>query len=246
MQFERLHFEQTGSTNDEAAQRARVGAPEGLIITARRQNAGRGRQGRVWQSPEGNLYASFLLRPRVPMHLAGQISLVGAVAVGATVGRFGVPYRLKWPNDVMARGAKLSGLLLESEQDWVVLGIGINVLHCPPVEGRVVTSIAEVLSAEERGLGDSHLPSLSIEGVLSVLQEELVRWYTIWQTEGLPPVRKEWLAHAMGIGARVRVTQAEGRILLGVMETMDADGALIVRDADGTPHRILSGDVLTL
>ena len=249
MIFNRVAFTELGSTNDEALRRVREGiAGQGLVITARRQTSGRGRQGRQWSSSEGNLFASFVLCPRTPVHFYGQISLVAAVAVGETIGDYGVPYSLKWPNDVMVGTAKIAGLLLECEGESVVLGIGINVASSPVVAGREVTCLT---SAMADGLslqgGEHHMvintPFPDVEGVLARLQEKLAYWYDFWENEGISPVRDAWLSHAMGIGSRVQVALAGGKLVEGFIETMDERGALVVQTDEGQSVTVFSGEV---
>ena len=232
MNFERIHFSLIGSTNDDAATRARAGAGEGVVITAVQQEVGRGRQGRVWQSPPGNLFTSIVLRPRVPSSLWGQLAFVVALAVGETIGNFTPDWRLKWPNDVLVNGAKISGILLESEPGWIVAGIGINVQHRPPVTDREVTSLAE--------LGAT---AASPASVLDLLLNHLNNWYDLWQSDGFAPIRRAWLSHAQGLGGPITVALADGQRAEGLFETLDSDGALLLRLPEGQLQRIMTGDV---
>src|SRR5512146_93191 len=134
----RLHrYKTLGSTNDEAKALARAGAPDGTIVWAGEQTAGRGRRGRVWRSPPGNLYVSVVLRPDATPARAAQLGFVAALGLGDALRRLAGPalnLRYKWPNDVLANGRKLAGILLESETstkvrvDFVVLGLGVNIL----------------------------------------------------------------------------------------------------------------------
>src|SRR3712207_2976131 len=135
---------ETGSTNDDLLALAREGAPEGIWLRAERQTGGRGRQGRVWHSPEGNLYASTLIRLRPGDPAAATLALVAAVALHATVSAFapGRVLTIKWPNDLLCDGAKLSGILLERSEDSVVIGIGVNLTQHPRSADRPATSIA--------------------------------------------------------------------------------------------------------
>ena len=126
-----LLHEELGSTSDEARRLAQANAPHGTVVAARRQTAGRGRQGRVWVSPAGNLHASFLLRPGVAAVRVPEIGFVAALAVAETVDAVlpaGPAATLKWPNDVQLAGAKVAGLLVELVEDGaVIVGIGVNV-----------------------------------------------------------------------------------------------------------------------
>lgn len=132
-----LHRRRLGSTQDEAKDRAARGAPEGLIVVADRQVAGRGRRGRVWSSPAGGLWFSILLRPVVPPERAPTLALVAALDWAETLIARGIPAVVKWPNDVWAEGKKIAGILTEMalEPDrvqWMVLGVGVNVNNRPP------------------------------------------------------------------------------------------------------------------
>lgn len=232
MNFSRLSFDVLDSTNTEAIRHARAGAEEGLLVTARQQRAGRGRQGRHWQTPTGNLAASFVLRPTVPVAQQGQLAFVAALAVGETLGHFGVDWELKWPNDVQVRGAKIAGILLEREDDWVVMGIGINVAFAPVVEGRTTNALS-LLTSRTAGVDD----------VLNVLQSRLCHRYPDWQTHGFGPIREAWLSRAVGLGQTARVTCADGTIRTGIMQGMDETGALALCENAGKTLYITSGDV---
>jgi len=229
--FTRLDFDELGSTNTEAAARAKAGAPEGLIVTTKCQTSGRGRQGRRWQGGRGNLYMSLVLRPALPVRMFGQISFVASLSLAEVLESYGLAVQLKWPNDILVNGAKIAGILPETEQNWLVLGIGLNVMETPQVEGRVVTSLAEEGAV------------VPTEDVLLALQQKLLHWYDAWQRDGFPSVRAAWLARATGMGQRVEVVLAEGQKVCGVMEALDDEGALIVRDDENRPQRIFSGEV---
>ena len=136
-----LHaFDRVGSTNDEARRLAEQGTEAGAVVVAKEQLRGRGRHGRVWQSPPGNLYASLLLRPGCTVARSAQLSLVASLALAEALIALAPPnsdVRVKWPNDVLVRGAKVAGLLLESASRpggrvaWVVVGSGVNIASAP-------------------------------------------------------------------------------------------------------------------
>lgn len=230
-------LEVCGSTNDEAKALAQGGAPEGTLIRARRQEAGRGRRGRGWTSPEGNLYTSLVLRPGVPPLVAAQVSFVAALAVGQTVSDL-VPglARLKWPNDVLVDGAKIAGILLESEPaadgsvDWLVVGVGINVLHHPDVPGYPSCSLLS------RGA-----VSPDPDAVLGLYARHFQSWYNRWRTQGFAPVRSAWLNAAHGLGGPLTVRLA-GESFAGRFVDLDDDGGLIVETTEGR-RRVTAGDV---
>ncbi len=156
-------LDSVGSTSDEALRLAREGAPHGTVVTAREQTAGRGRVGRAWASPPGNLYLSVLLRLDLPVARIAELSFVAALAVAETVDAF-VAGRasLKWPNDVLIDGAKVAGILIEQADGVAVIGIGVNVAHCPSGLAYPVTSLMDAsraplpLTPSREGRGTAH------------------------------------------------------------------------------------------
>ncbi len=236
-----LHcFEEVGSTNDVARTLAEEGAGHGEVVIAERQTAGRGRRGRTWFSPPGrNLYLSAVLRPELPPQRAPEITLVASVAVCDAVRRAGVEAGIKWPNDVLASGRKLAGVLTEmaAEPDrvsWVVLGIGVNLNarpeDFPPDLRAQATSIAI-----ERGQPAPR--ALFTAALLKALEE----WLDRHADGGFAPVRAAWRERSVVLGRQVRVS-AEGREVAGVAEDIDETGALLVRVGKRL-ERVLSGDV---
>ena len=235
----RLHRHDTiGSTNDEAKRLARAGAPEGMLVWAGEQTAGRGRRGRQWASPPGNLYVSFILRPGGTPGRAAQLGFVAALALGEALNRLaGTEARLrcKWPNDLLLDGRKLAGILLESETtasgavDFVVIGIGVNLASSPAASEYPATSLAE----EGVTIG----PALLLEAMV----REFDLWLARWRQEGFAPVREAWLARASGIGDAIRV-RLERITLTGRFVDLDESGALLLDAADGR-RRVAAGDV---
>src|SRR4051794_38072455 len=135
---------ETGSTNDDVGALARAGAPEGAWLRADVQTGGKGRHGRAWASPPGNLHASTLVRLRPGDPSAPSLALVAAVALHETVAAFApeAPVLIKWPNDLVADGAKLAGILLEREGEVVIAGFGVNLAYHPNDTPRSATSLA--------------------------------------------------------------------------------------------------------
>jgi BirA family biotin operon repressor/biotin-[acetyl-CoA-carboxylase] ligase len=232
-------FEEIGSTNDEARRLAETGALHGTVVTAKRQTAGRGRRGRAWVSPEGNLHISVIVRPNVEAEQASQLSFVAALAVGETMRKFipgGVTLRYKWPNDVLLNGAKASGLLLETASaadgkiGWVVVGVGINVAHYPEDVPYPATSL------QAQGA------RVTVESVLPQFVGHLADWYDRWRDQGFAPVRDAWLEKAAGLAEEIEV-RLSNETIRGRFERLDADGALILALPGGETRRITSGDV---
>ncbi|MDG5494494.1 biotin--[acetyl-CoA-carboxylase] ligase [Niveispirillum sp. BGYR6] len=236
--FYLVELESCGSTNDEAKELARQGAPEGTMVFAHRQTGGRGRRGRAWNSPEGNLACSLVLRPALPPADAALLSFVAALAVAETVAAL-TPARptLKWPNDVLVGGAKISGILLESEPsptglvDWLVLGTGINVSTFPDDTPYPATCLRAV------GAVADITPRL----VLAHYSRHFEHWYQRLLRQGFAPIRAAWLNAAQGLGAPVTVRLAHENFS-GILRDLDMDGALLV-DCDGFIRRVTAGDV---
>jgi BirA family biotin operon repressor/biotin-[acetyl-CoA-carboxylase] ligase len=234
-----VHLSETASTNDDVRRLAGEGALEGTLVWADRQTAGRGRRGRRWESPVGNLYLSLLLRPETPLARAGQVGFMAALAVAeATAGLLpGRSVVCKWPNDVLVEGRKVAGLLLESEARrdgtaaWLVLGVGINVESHPEGMEFPATSL--------RGQG----AAVGVPDVLTAFGNHFVGWYRRWRKEGFAPVRDAWLARAAGVGGPVRI-RLENSTLDGVFAGLDAEGALLLhRDGEAAPMRVTAGDL---
>ncbi|HKU96735.1 MAG TPA: biotin--[acetyl-CoA-carboxylase] ligase [Vineibacter sp.] len=235
-----VFFETIGSTNDEALQRAEAGAPEGTVIVARQQEGGRGRRGRTWTSPPGNAYSSTIVRPQCPPERAAQLGFVTALAV-CDAAAAGLPasrsIRLKWPNDVLVDGAKISGILLESAVaadgtvEHVVIGTGMNVAVPPPA------GVATYAAACLRDLGDTRDAPAVLQAYLAALAARLAQW-----RHDFSGTRADWLARAAWLGETVAVSQGETRIE-GRFVGLDADGALLLEPAGEPPRRIVSGEV---
>lgn len=231
------------STNAEALRLAACGEPGGLWIWAESQGAGRGRAGRNWTSPRGNLHVSLLLRPDVPLATASQLSLLAGIAVHdailALAARACVSpsLQLKWPNDVLTDSAKLGGILLEStssishREPAVVIGIGLNLAHAPNDLGRPATSIA--------ALGMSVTPAEA----LTALAAAMAHWLDAWDCgRRFAEIRQAWLDRAQSEGAPISVRQGTN-LITGRFLGIDEAGALLLQTEAGVRTRITAGDV---
>ncbi|WP_084691245.1 biotin--[acetyl-CoA-carboxylase] ligase [Sphingomonas sp. SRS2] len=230
------HVATTASTNDDMAALAREGAPEGTWLRADAQAGGRGRQGRSWVSPPGNLYASTLVRRMAGDPAAPSLALVAAVALDALLQGWLSPDRLmiKWPNDLLADGAKISGILLEGVDDAVVVGIGVNLAHHPKEIDRPATSLAALgLSAPDPG------------DFAEELAASFAAWLARWRGEGLGVVLARWQARAHPRGTALSARAADGA-LDGLYEGLDGHGALRLKTSDGQVHLVHAGDVFLL
>ena len=236
----RLHaYDTIGSTNDEAKRLARAGAPEGTLVWAGEQTAGRGRRGRQWASPPGNLYLSLVVRPGGAPGRAAQLGFVAALGLGDALDRLagtGARLRYKWPNDLLLDGGKLAGILLESETtasgavDFVVIGVGVNLASSPGQSEYPATSLAA-----------EGVAGISPASLLDAFVREFEGWRARWRSEGFAPMREAWLASASGIGKQIRV-RLERMTLTGRFLDLDEDGALLLDGAEGR-RRVAAGDV---
>lgn len=225
---------ETGSTNDDLASLAREGAPEGIWLRAGRQSGGRGRQGRQWHSPPGNLYASTLIRLRPGDPPAPTLALVAAVALHEVASAFavaGVTIEIKWPNDLIVAGAKLSGILLERIGDAIVVGFGVNLSDHPDETARPAINMGM--------LGGAPDPARFLDALAS----GFARWVALWREEGLEPIRLRWLAAAHPLGTALSTHTASGAWVEGLFDGLDESGALRLRLPDGTATVIHAGDV---
>lgn len=234
-----IRYDTVGSTNDEVKRLAQTGAPEGTLVWAQAQTAGRGRRGRLWQSPPGNLYLSLLLRPAGPIAQAAQLGFVAALALGDALEPMLAPgraLRFKWPNDVLLDGRKLAGILLESETAsgervaFVVIGIGVNLAAAPAESEFPAISLAA-----------AGMPGITSTLLLDPFAHHFELWHRRWLAEGFAPVRRAWLARASGLGEAVRV-RLERATLLGRFLDLDEEGALLLEGKEGR-RRIAAGEV---
>ncbi|MDT8421050.1 MAG: biotin--[acetyl-CoA-carboxylase] ligase [Desulfuromonadales bacterium] len=236
---------ETGSTNEDLRLMAEQGAAEGTVLVADRQSAGRGRLGRRWESPAGiNLYCSILLRPQIPPQQAPQLTFLSAVATAeALIGTFGLPVRVKWPNDLLVNGRKIAGMLnemsAESEQvHFVLLGIGVNLnMQANQFPEDLRYPATSVLL--ERG---TSVPRLAF--VRSLL-EKIDECYREYREEGFRVIRRRWEGLSDLLDQAVRVDLNPG-IREGVVVGLDEDGALRLQLENGEVERILAGDVVPL
>ncbi len=226
---------ETGSTNADMLALAAAGAAGGSWLRAERQTAGKGRQGRAWESPVGNFYGSTLVRLRPTDPPAPTLALITVVALEEAVRVF-LPTgaTIKWPNDLLIDGAKLSGVLLERAGDAVVVGIGVNLAHHPDLPDRPATSLAA------QGV------AVAAATFAEVLAESFARWLSRWRGEGLDPIRQRWLDRAHPTGTALTARLPDGTAHDGLFDGLTGDGALILRLADGSRHVIHAGDVFLI
>jgi BirA family biotin operon repressor/biotin-[acetyl-CoA-carboxylase] ligase len=248
--------ERTGSTNADLVAQARAGAPEGLVLVAEEQVAGRGRMGRAWASPpRAALTFSVLLRPDgVPPARLGWLPLLAGVATAGALHRVsGLDARLKWPNDVLVGPRKLAGILAEASGGAVVVGIGLNV---STAQDELPAPGPSAPGSSAPGPGALAATSLLLEGAASLdrdlllrrVLDELERWYLAWRSAASPGdpagsgLRSEYLRLCSTIGREVRVELPAGQVIEGTAADVDADGRLVVSGPDGRAA-VGAGDV---
>ena len=251
--YEVQSFETIGSTSAEACRQGRLGRTGPLWCASDHQTAGRGRRGNAWATPPGNLAASLLLSTDLPpttiatlgfvaglaLHRALECCPAGQGAGGLANGQPKPPracFSLKWPNDVLADGAKLAGILLETEQRpaggrFLVIGIGVNVAHVPdnlPYRAASLAGVGLVATAES---------------LFAALSREWVEFAGIWEEgQNFTEIRRLWLQRAAGLGADIVVRNGSAT-LHGTFETLDAGGQLVVRLGDGSSRCVSAGDI---
>ena len=230
-----LAHDSIDSTSEEAKRLAAENAPGMTVVWAQEQTAGRGRHGRTWTSPKGNLYLSILLRPDCEPAMAPQLGFVVGIAMARAIRETGnVPVQLKWPNDLLADSRKVAGILLDSSGgnpdrvDWVIAGVGVNVASHPgdiPAAGNLVA------------LGYAGSVERLLEAFLGALAEEL----EIWEAQGFAPVRERWSEYSLPKGTPLTVKMPDGPVD-GRFDGLDETGSLLLRH-DGGVERISAGDV---
>ncbi len=226
--YARAHHSELDSTSSEARRLAENGEAGPLWISAARQSAGRGRRGRIWDSGEGNLAATLLLRPTGAM---AQLSFAAALAVADLAVHYAphAAITVKWPNDVLADGRKLAGILLEAGPGWLAIGVGINLATFPEGTEFPATSLA--------ALG----VMVPADDALVLLAARFAHWYDAWMKDGFEGLRGAWLARAGGLGLpiRARLPHEEHH---GVFEGIDGEGALLLNE-QGRVRAISAGEV---
>jgi BirA family transcriptional regulator, biotin operon repressor / biotin---[acetyl-CoA-carboxylase] ligase len=240
VQFVLHALDSIDSTQTEAQRLAAAGAPEGTVVTARHQRAGRGQRGHEWwDDPGESLLVSVLLRPSASPAAAPQLSLVAGLAVADALATAGLAARIRWPNDLLVDDRKVCGILAEAASgragadgaaglQHVILGIGMNLnqTRFPPALADRATSLRLVT-------GRVH----DRDAMLSALLAQLERRYAMWQTGGFAALRSAWLGHARLPGQIVRLPDGT----LGAGEDVRDDGVLLARAADGRLVPVVSG-----
>ena len=220
------------STQDYVKELVEEGLEEGIVVQCLEQRSGRGRHGNTWFSPMGNLYMSILLRPKCDVKQAGQLSFVAAVALSAAMDEVVDTKQhkkaLKWPNDILIDGKKVSGILIEKEADGYALGMGVNIMN-PPDQGVGLSQVSWEIQVAIHPFRDKVLEKLSY-------------YYDLWQDKGFAEIRELWLSQAHGLGEPIKARLAKGD-KSGVFEGLSPEGALLLKQDDGEILDINAGEV---
>jgi BirA family biotin operon repressor/biotin-[acetyl-CoA-carboxylase] ligase len=234
-----VYFPSLASTNDEARRRAEAGAVDLTLVVADEQTAGRGRAGRLWvTTPGSSLAFTLVLRQTVApatTHFAG----LGALAVCSALRQdYGLEAQIKWPNDVLLGGLKVAGVLAEAQWSGdqlqaILMGIGVNLSPAAVPDPALLAFPATCVEAFTQS-------PLQPEIVLRQILEHLLRWRAIL---GSLEFLAAWQEHLAWKGQRVSVSGLDAKPLVGVIQGLDVDGALILQGEDGIPQRILAGDL---
>lgn len=234
--------DKTASTQILAHEKVAEGAAEGFVVIAEEQTSGRGRMGRSWHSPSGKgLWFSLVLQPRISVSAVAQLTFVLCVAVCRTIRQLtGLCAEIKWPNDLLINGRKVSGILLESHAEderlqYVVAGVGISVNIDRQEYPKDLRDKATSLYAEAGRL-------FSREALLAALLKEIEHLYVLFLNRGFAAIRLLWEAHSSTIGKRIETNTVHG-VVKGTAVGMDDAGALLVETSSGETMRLFSGDI---
>lgn len=235
-----IYLPETDSTNTQAKRLGEDGAEHGTLVVTQCQTAGRGRRGRSWESPVGNIYFTFLLRPEVEVSRASMITLVSALALAKAIEKVtGLKTQIKWPNDVVANGKKLCGILTESSTDleyinYVVVGIGINVnqtAFSPEIKDKASSLFLELGHSVNRG------------ALLGEFLNQFELYYEIFiQTEDMSELVDTYNEMLVNSGRAVKIIEKDQERIFKAIG-IDQNGGLIVENAEGKRESIISGEV---
>jgi BirA family biotin operon repressor/biotin-[acetyl-CoA-carboxylase] ligase len=233
---------EVGSTNDWAKELAELDAPEGAVVLAETQTAGRGRLGRKWISPKGGLWFSIIFKPKIKPIETVKLVFLASLAVAETIRElYGLRAETKWPNDVLVDGLKVCGILSEMKTvgekvEYAVIGIGINANF--NVDEEFPEELREKATSLEKALGRK----ISLEELFKALLEKMESLHQQFLKEGFTPILERWKSYASFLGCEVEV-HGDGERLEGTASNVDEDGALILKLKDGSIKRVFAGDL---
>lgn len=241
-----IHLTEVGSTNDEVRRLAQSGNLGPLWVRADSQTGGRGRHGRVWTSEVGNLYTSGLYPLGENPLEAAQLGFAAALAILDTVKVYApdTHVTLKWPNDVLVEGAKISGILIERGEGpngaFAIIGIGVNLISHPETALYRATHLLEHIAQED--LSQAEPVYTGVEPVLAVLASRFNIWRAKLLENGFAPIGQAWTENAQGLGQTAKITLAD-RSLEATLLGIGANGELQIKHANGTIESLYAGDI---
>lgn len=237
-----LFSREIDSTNKRAKELAMYGAPEGTVVIAETQKEGRGRLGREWLSPNGGLYFSVILRPKLRPKATSKLTFVAGLAVAKVLDEmFDLKVETKWPNDVLVNRRKICGIISEMNTtdetvNFVVVGVGVNVNF--DVTKVFPKQLRKTATSLENEIGQK----IQLEELFKMLLEQVENIYGIFLEEGFDSILEKWKSYASFLARRVEVTTLTEK-MNGVASDIDHEGALVLKMEDGTIRQVLAGDV---
>jgi len=232
-------FNEISSTNSKAKELAQCGEAEGTVVIAQMQKSGRGRFDRIWESPEGGLYLSIILKPDVSPDKTTLLPLVAALAVSTTIRDYDLSVSIKWPNDVRINSKKVAGILLESDINsekinYVIIGIGVNlnstIDQFPTDLKKTSTSVFNELACH-----------VDYHKFLVDLLSNFERYYSLFIQGGYDSIISEWKKASDTLGKQVKIVTSSSDIV-GMATDIDNSGFLLVKTESGEQKKIMSGD----
>jgi len=232
-EYNLLMFDELGSTNDEAKRLAQSRPIGKFVLSAKKQTSGRGRYGRAWTSMSGNLFMSLLTSPELPIEIFAQSSFVAAISVHEALSSIIKDHQvsLKWPNDVLVDGAKIAGILLESIDEYLIVGIGVNVKRHPVIADRHTTSFTKLKYSD-----------ISADLVMDLIMQSFEYYYKVWMHDGFESIRHEWLLRAHKAGTVITINDGKVR-LSGEFMDIDHMGSIRIKLTTGEIHTMSAGEV---
>lgn len=240
--YQFIHYESVDSTNSEVKRLSHQGAGEGTVAIAASQTAGRGRLGRRWISPSGNLYFTILLKPKVSLEVLSQLSLVAGIALAKAIQTYITDKNsvsLKWPNDILVNKQKIAGVLVETDIDSCFtaatpcyLGVGINIESSPELTVYPATSFKNLVD-----------PVPNASELLESFTTSFNTAYGLWLETGFPSLKQEWLSFAHALGEVAVATSSKVGQVIGKFHTITDEGGICLVDSEGKEHIITSSEV---
>lgn len=239
-----LCFRKVFSTNSISKFLANHGAEEGTVLVSEIQTNARGRSGKKWEAPDGGIWMSMILRPDIPPAKIGLITLATGVAIAKTIRSMGVDAKIKWPNDVIVKGNKISGVLTEvnatfNQIEYIIVGIGID-------SNLKLEDFSIDIRDGTTTLNEEAQSKIDENEIIAIFLNEFERIYDIYLNGDIEDILSEWRALSDTIGKYVNITQTGGKMTQGYVVGINNEGSLIIERQDGTLEKIISGELRTI